>query len=65
MEVQKPEHEYTAILTRLERLVERMQKIQRQIAATGEPASRFEIEMLQELGREYAVLVAQLRTPSS
>ena len=65
MDVQKPGHDCTAILTRLEGLVERMQKIQRQIAATGEPASRFEIEMLQELGREYAVLVAQLRKPSS
>lgn len=65
MEGQKSEREYAAILTRLERLVERMQKIQRQIKATGEPASRFEIQTLEELGREYAVLVAQLRKPLS
>jgi PHP family Zn ribbon phosphoesterase len=65
MEVQKPEHDCTAILTRLERLVERMQKIQRQIKAAGEPASRFEIETLEELGREYGVLIAQLRKPLS
>jgi hypothetical protein len=40
-----------------------MQKIQREIKATGEPASRFEIAALEKLGHAYAVLIAQLRKP--
>jgi hypothetical protein len=65
MEAQQSEHEYAASLIRLERLVERMQKLQRQIKATGEPASRFEIQTLEELGREYGELVAELRKSAS
>lgn len=61
MAARRPEHEHAAILARLDHLVERMQKIQREIRATGEPASRFEIATLEKLGHAYAVLIARLR----
>lgn len=52
----------TAILQEIEALIARMQKIQRTIGSTREPASRFEIEELKELGQRYALLVDQLAT---
>ena len=44
----------------LERVITRMQVIQRAIGASGQPASMFELQELKDLGREYARLVDEL-----
>ena len=44
----------------LERVIARMQVIQRAIGASGQPASMFELQELKDLGREYARLVDEL-----
>jgi hypothetical protein len=49
-----------ALLAELERVIARMQKIQREIRASGQPVSVLEIGRLMELGREYAELTARL-----
>jgi len=44
----------------LERVIARMQMIQRAIGASGQPASMFELQELKDLGRKYARLVDEL-----
>ena len=44
----------------LERVIARMQVIQRAIRSSGQPASMFELQELTDLGREYARLVDDL-----
>ena len=46
--------------TRLEEIIRRMQKIQRSIKASRQPASRLELMELKDLGREYARIIEQL-----
>ena len=41
-------------------LIEQLQKIQRNIAASRQPPSKFELESLQEIGVQYAKLQRQL-----
>jgi hypothetical protein len=50
------------IEVQLEEVIERMQAIQRAIKSSGQPASRFELQALKDLGREYARLVDELET---
>jgi len=45
---------------RLAAIIERMQRIQRAIRSSGQPASMRELSELQTLGREYARIVDQL-----
>ena len=45
---------------RLDAIIRRMQKIQRDIRASRQPASRLELEELKSLGNEYARTVARL-----
>jgi len=45
---------------RLEAVIKRMQKIQRAIKASGQPASMRELAELQDLGREYALIIEQI-----
>ena len=45
---------------RLEEIIRRMQKIQRSIQASRQPASRLELMELRELGGEYAHVIEQL-----
>ena len=45
---------------RLERVIRRMQKVQQSIQASRQPASRFELMELGDLGREYAHIIEQL-----
>ena len=44
----------------LERVIARMQVIQRAIRSSRQPASMFELQELKDLGREYARLVDEL-----
>jgi hypothetical protein len=53
-----------ALLAELEHVIARMQKIQRNIRASRQPASMFEIGRLKDLGREYAELTARLEAAS-
>jgi len=48
----------------LERVIVRMQAIQRAIKSSGQPASMFELQELKDLGREYARLVANMGNTS-
>ena len=50
---------------RLEAIIGRMQKIQRAIRASGQPASMRELMELQDLGREYARIVERLANPDT
>ena len=45
---------------RLEKIIRRMQKIQRSIRASRQPASRLELMELRDLGGEYARIIEQL-----
>jgi hypothetical protein len=45
---------------RLEEIIRRMQKIQRSIQASRQPASRLELMELRDLGLEYARIIEQL-----
>jgi hypothetical protein len=45
----------------IEQVIGRLQKIQRYIAGSRQPATRVELERLQELGRSYEQLQRQLR----
>ncbi|HYQ73204.1 MAG TPA: hypothetical protein VET88_14905 [Gammaproteobacteria bacterium] len=45
---------------RLDAIIRRMQKIQRDIRASHQPASLLELDELKSLGREYARTVARL-----
>ena len=45
---------------RLEEIIRRMQKIQRSIQASRQPASRLELMELRDLGVEYAGIIEQL-----
>ena len=45
---------------RLERVIARMQAIQRAIKSSGQPASLFELQELKDLGREYARVIDDL-----
>jgi hypothetical protein len=47
----------------LERVIARMQKIQRDIKASRQPPSMMELEELKSLGREYARIVERLANP--
>ncbi|MGD2112527.1 MAG: hypothetical protein PVI50_04010 [Gammaproteobacteria bacterium] len=44
----------------LERIITRMQEIQRAIQASHQPASMLELEELKALGREYARIIDRL-----
>ena len=44
----------------LERIITRMQKIQRAIMASRQPASMLELQELKELGRAYARIIDRL-----
>jgi len=44
----------------LERVITRMQAIQRAIKSSGQPASMFELQELKDLGREYARIIDDL-----
>ncbi len=46
---------------KIDAIIERLQTIQRTIAGSRQPASRFEIEELKELGENYAELNNQLK----
>jgi hypothetical protein len=48
----------------LERIISRMQRIQRNIKASRQPASMLELEELKSLGREYARIVERLANPT-
>ena len=48
------------IQEKLERVIARMQAIQRAIKSSGQPASMFELQELKDLGVEYARLVDDL-----
>jgi division protein CdvB (Snf7/Vps24/ESCRT-III family) len=45
---------------RLEEIIRRMQKIQRSVRASRQPASRLELMELRDLGGEYARIIEQL-----
>ena len=45
---------------RLEIIIRRMQKIQRSIKVSRQPASRLELMELKDLGREYADIIDKL-----
>jgi hypothetical protein len=45
---------------RLETVIKRMQKIQRAIKASRQPASMLELTELKELGNEYARIIERL-----
>lgn len=47
----------------LERIIGRMQKIQRAIKASRQPASMLELEELKSLGREYARVIERMTKP--
>ena len=47
---------------RLEAIIQRMQKIQRAIKASRQPASMLELDELKSLGTEYARTVARIST---
>jgi len=42
-------------------VIERLKTIQRSIAGSRQPASRFELQELEELGRRYAALNRELQ----
>lgn len=44
----------------LEQVIARMQAIQRAIKSSGQPASRFELQELKDLGRQYARIIDDL-----
>jgi hypothetical protein len=45
---------------KLERVIARMQSIQRAIKSSRQPASMFELQELKDLGREYARIIDSL-----
>ena len=45
----------------IEQVIGRLQKIQRYIAGSRQPATRIELQQLQELGRSYEQLQRQLQ----
>jgi hypothetical protein len=59
------DHEPAAVSAprELERIILRMQEIQRAIKASRQPASMLELEELKSLGREYARIVEKLTNP--
>jgi hypothetical protein len=48
----------------LEKVIARMQSIQRAIKSSGQPASMFELQELKDLGAEYAKIVDSLADAS-
>jgi hypothetical protein len=42
---------------KLEKIIARMQAIQRSIRSSGQPASMFELQELKDLGRQYARII--------
>lgn len=48
----------------LEKVIARMQTIQRAIKSSGQPASMFELQELKDLGAEYAKIVDSLAAVS-
>ena len=59
-DVMPTEHEELEVHAELERVVERVQKIQRAIKASRQPASMLEIRELRNLGLAYTRLVERL-----
>jgi len=47
---------------RLEKVIARMQAIQRAIKSSGQPASMFELQELKDLGVEYARIIDSLES---
>jgi hypothetical protein len=47
----------------LERVVNRIRKIQRDISASNQPPSMMELEELKSLGREYGRIIDRLANP--
>ena len=50
------------LLSRLDRIVNRMQDIQHAIKSSGSPPSLLEIGELKELGREYGDIIERLKS---
>jgi hypothetical protein len=50
------------LLSQLDRIVKRMQDIQRVIKSSGSPPSLLEIGELKELGREYGDIIERLKS---
>jgi UDP-N-acetylglucosamine:LPS N-acetylglucosamine transferase len=51
---------YEELQDRLDTIIARMQRIQRDIRSSGQPASMREIAELQQLGRDYGLIIDQL-----
>jgi hypothetical protein len=49
-----------ALQARLESIIDRMQLIQRELKASGQPPGMGELSELKKLGREYARIIEQL-----
>ena len=49
------------LMKQIGQIIERLQKVQHDIAGTRQPPSGFELETLQELGARYADLYAELQ----
>jgi hypothetical protein len=47
----------------LERIIHRMQQIQRAIRSSRQPPSMLELEELKSLGRDYARIIDQMANP--
>ena len=47
--------------TEITQVTDKIKKLQRTIAAVNEPVSQLELFELQRLGREYGMLIAQLK----
>lgn len=52
--------QYERLSSSLKEIITRMQKIQNNIAADGQPISMHEVDKLKQLGREYSDTVTQL-----
>ena len=58
MAVNEMQHE--ELQDRLDTIIGRMQRIQRDIRSSGQPATMRELAELQQLGREYGLIIDQL-----
>ncbi|MEZ5476152.1 MAG: hypothetical protein R3E95_01210 [Thiolinea sp.] len=54
------EKEFRQLNKHLDKVIEKMQKIQAKIAASEEPASMHELDTLTRLGKEYSETVEQI-----
>ena len=54
------ENEFRQLNKKLDKVIEKMQKIQKKIAGSEEPASMHELDSLTKLGQEYSETVEQI-----